>query len=120
MNYIEIPILGKYNFKFDKKKQFSAFIGAYEAYWLSGKDIYKKYSTGETTNIKVDFNSTDYKYNRFDTGIILGLDYTIRNKKNQQIFEIRYEHGMLSSSQEKADALLNRIFTISYSYLFRL
>lgn len=120
MNYIEVPVLGKYNIIQDSKRAFQAYIGGYSAYWLFGKYISTEFSTGIKSKNKVDFKDETFQYNRVDAGLVFGFSYEFRQKKRRSSIDIRYSHGMISSSKVEADALLNRTFSVTYGYSFQI
>lgn len=113
MNYVEIPLSGHYSLFQNSFSSFDVYIGGYAAYWTDGK--YKKtdLSTSETTKIKVDFNSSEYKYSRIDYGILSGLVYHF----GAADFFARYTHSMSGSSSENTDAISNKVFSVGISYL---
>jgi len=63
---------------------------------------------------KIDFNSPDFEYNRHDAGIFTGIRF--RKLKSKLIFDLRYTHAMLSSSNAVADGIFNRLISFSLSY----
>ena len=116
MNYIELPIIAKYNLFFKKYSLINVFIGAYGAFWINGVNHSLDYRTGSKTTKVIDFNKSEYEYERIDAGIIVGVSYESRSNNNY-IIDFRYSHGRIGSSRMDTDALLNRCFTISYTYL---
>ncbi len=120
MDYLEIPVIAKYNIIAKRDKALSPFIGGYAGFWLYGKYVSTNYYTGNKTTVKVNFKNQTIKYNRVDAGLVLGISYDFKQKKRISNIELRYSHSMLGSSKETADALLLRTLTLSYSYLFRI
>ena len=114
MNYIELPISGHYNLTRRKITALNTYIGAYVAYWINGKSKKDDFTTGEYTVTKVDFNNTDYEYNRTDAGIFAGIVYEVRRTS----YFIRYTHSMTGSSQINADALTNRVVSFGITIFF--
>ncbi len=112
MNYIEVPLSGHYSISYNKHSNFNIYIGGYGAYWTDGK--YKRYDliTSEITKIKIDFNNTDFIYNRINAGVLFGFVYKINNFS----YFIRYTHSMIGSSQKNADALSNRVISFGMNY----
>ncbi len=118
MNYLEIPVAGKYLVLSPKKNPLGIFFGGYGAFWLNGKYISTDFKTGESLNTKIDFNSSEHQYSRTDAGIVFGFDKEFNSKNSSWNFECRYAHGMLSSARYRTDAMLHRVFSVSLTYLF--
>ncbi len=113
MNYIEVPVLGQYNFELNRQSEFNIFLGGYASLWTDGKYIYTSNDPYEKETDKVDFKSKDYKYNRIDAGFIGGVSFQIA----RVVIDLRYTHSVISSSQEVADGKLNRVFSLCFGYI---
>lgn len=107
MNYLEIPLSGHYSIIKNKYSSLDLYIGGYAAYWADGKYKRKDLFTKETVVTKIDFNNSNYTYNRIDAGILGGAVY----KKEKADLFITYTHSMIGSSQENADALSNHVIS---------
>ncbi len=112
MNYIEIPISGNYKISLSRHVFFNIYVGGYGAFWTDGKSIITDNITGETITIKTDFNNKNYKYNRIDAGILCGILFNLR----KIYFDIRYVQGMINSSQNNSDAIINRLVSFSIGF----
>jgi len=112
MNYIEVPLSGHYSIIRNKHSNLNLYIGGYGAYWTDGK--YKRIDliNSEQTETKIDFNNTDFVYNRLNVGILAGCSF----QKNNVSYFLRYTHSMIGSSQKNADALSNHITSLGINY----
>ena len=118
INYLEIPFFGKYKLNKSKINILNFYLGGFFAYMINGKDVFTEYPSTEKRTNKFDFNNPNYKYNRIDFGANIGFNFEYISKKRISQVDIRYTHSLVADSKEVADALLSRVFTISYSFLF--
>lgn len=145
LNYLTLPILVKGGYDFDFMK-ISAVVGPYVGIALSGKvksykneELDKEYSVefgeGELTDLTNSMGGPKgYKANRFDFGIIAGLQPSVKLGPGEIILDIRYAWGFIDIDNPTADekeqyeveeqeeyySQCNRALNISVGYIFRL
>ena len=115
MNYVVLPITGQYKIYLTKYDFISIYIGGFVAFWTDGKNKATSLLSGETVAVNVDFSNEFYKYSRFDAGLLGGASYKFNKKFG---IDLRYTHSRLSSSEEYADGISNRVTAISLTYSF--
>jgi hypothetical protein len=123
LRYIEIQTAGQIDINPDDKLIFSPYIGTYAAYWLSGERRYFDYKNNIYLTDSINFgNDSTFRYNRYDLGIIGGIDIKFPQKRNKKIIisGIRYEQGMISTDIEKVNGWKNRTFIVYLRYIFKL
>ena len=118
-DYLQCSVAGKVSSDNRDYRVFSAFIAPYFSYWLSGMRYHMDYKNREEQREKIDFNNPDYTYNRLDAGIIVGVEYKVKQSKHRQLtIELRYEHGLISNNISKVDGLKNRSLSLAFGYRF--
>ncbi len=118
MNFVEIPVLAGMKIFHNRYRAWELGFGPYAAFWTDGKYYYLSYKTFQETTTKVDFTDKTNKYNRWDTGIFAQMAYELTSKNSWE-FALRYQHGMLSSSEEYVDPVRHRLVSLSIAYLFK-
>lgn len=89
LNYIELPVLLVVNLT----NNFNVHFGPYVAYLIDGKAT----NDAQGTLFDIENNLKNEDYNRFDTGLSLGLGYTA----NHLGFGVRYNYGLQKVGKER-------------------
>lgn len=121
-SYAEISTAGQLDLNYDKKVNFSPYLGYFVAYWLSGKYQYFDYKNSEfiTGNIYLKSDTT-FAYNRIDLGLLAGIDTKIKLSRKQILtIGFRYEHGLLSTEKNKIDGWKNRNLSLYLALNFKI
>ena len=135
LNYIEVPVLLKASFG-PSEVQFYLNAGPYWGHWLGGKSKYKL-SVVETDKDPVDFKvNSDIDFekdwpegsiaNRTDFGIIFGGGFAYESGPGKILIDFRYSSSLrdlstwedLNAKPEDHKELRNRVFGISFAYIF--
>ena len=115
-SYVEIPFMIDYGFLIPSVENLKLHVnlGAYAAYWISGK--YKMKGFDESSE---DFDFTKSNASRFDFGPNFGgkIEYILKNGSLN--LDFRYEIGVLDLQKQANDdtSNTNRAFVIGLSYM---
>ena len=90
LNYIEVPVLLVVNLT----NNFNIHAGPYFAYLVDGKAT----NDAQGTLFDVENNLKNEDYNKFDTGLSVGLGFD----KNQFGFGVRYNYGLQKVGKERS------------------
>jgi Outer membrane protein beta-barrel domain len=120
-NYGQVNAAGKIDLNPDSDIIISPYLSPYAAYWISGKRMQTDIKTGIPRIDKIDLKSdTTYAYNRYDLGIIIGVDFKFEQPNHRYfILGTKYEQGMISTDIDKVDGWRNKNFSIYFRYMFR-
>ncbi|MEL6969348.1 MAG: porin family protein [Bacteroidota bacterium] len=117
LNYLQLPILIKYETPLLKKLTLNLQTGAGFAYLLSGFREARLFGSDMPTERRsLDFSGTDEEINRFDFGSTssLGVGYPLPKGKIQLSFD--YYHSFMDADQ-KVDSQ-NRTWAVGLGYQF--
>lgn len=130
--FIELPVLAKASFG-NKKFQEHLVLGPYVGYWLSGSSRIEVYDAsgsveiyGQDYNFTNDYDGIDYKSNRLELGINVGVGATYHLDRSAISFDIRYVHGLSDQYKYKYGRddnmykTSNQVINASFAYLFSL
>jgi len=121
-NYGQFSSFGQIDLNPDGNVLVSPFMGPYTAYWISGVR-YQYDVKGNTYDYdKIYLNSdTTFAYNRFDSGIIVGVDFKFEKSNHKKlVMGMMYELGMVTTDIEKVDGWKNRNLTLYLELYYRL
>ncbi|MCR5130966.1 MAG: PorT family protein [Prevotella sp.] len=93
LNYLEVPLLLKYQYKLDRNLALTPFLGGYLACGVGGKIKDQATRTAESA-------FSDYNFRRFDGGIRLGCGLMV----DMLYLEIGYDAGLANISQDSFDS----------------
>lgn len=134
-NYIEFPVLLKLSFGPDEVRGFIN-AGPYWGKWLGGKyktdidsvvnGVSSSYKNTHDIDFDQDYLSLDYKANQSDFGLIIGGGFMYEAGPGNLLIDFRYtmslrdinDWGDSSLKPEGYNELKNRVFSISFGYLF--
>ncbi|MEA3496691.1 MAG: porin family protein [Bacteroidota bacterium] len=126
LNYIEIPILYKYDFDLDYLIVYTN-IGPYLSFLAGGTG--KRYGASwdtRTNDIKKFFDESDKQpYSNIDVGLCLGAGASYEIGPGNAFAEMRYNIGLIDVAKDSEDSFYknigkNRVFNIFLGYRFYL
>ncbi|MCF8370587.1 MAG: PorT family protein [Bacteroidales bacterium] len=135
LNYVEVPVLLKLSFGPDEVRGFVN-AGPYWGKWLGGKTKTKidYIIAGESSEVdethEIDFDAdyldTDFQANQSDFGLIIGGGFMYEAGPGNLLIDFRYTMSLRdindwkdsSLKPEGYSELKNRVFSISFGYLF--
>ena len=107
----------------DSKIIVSPYISPFVAYWLSGTMSFwdsknNVYVTDEEIYLG---NDTTFRYNRYDTGILTGIDFKIKQPHHRfWTIGFCYEYSMLTTAREEIYGWKNRNIKFYIQYFYRI
>ena len=135
--YFEVPVLLKYAFGPDEVRGFIN-VGPYWGKWLHGKYKTKvdyveageewTYDEDESIDFDADFEGLGYEANRADFGLVLGGGFMYETGPGNLLIDFRYTRSFRdiydwNDSTDKPEGykeMKNRVFAITFGYLFYL
>jgi len=87
INYLEIPLLLRYNLSNRNSNQFSILAGTYFSYAITNNRIVKVDKVSESENM--------ININNYDWGIAAGISYSFSINKSQFIVDYRLSYGLV-------------------------
>lgn len=117
--YLQVESLGRYAANLKKNNYLTFGIGPYFSFWATGNYVTIDNATGLKTKSKIEFETLDFKYNRFDGGIVFAIGYLFKNDCKAWGMDIKYEVGMVSNAGENVDGSKNRVLSVNLYYLFK-
>lgn len=118
--YLQVDFLGKYAHNINKNNYLTFGLGPFAAFWATGKYVTKDLIYGTKITEKIDFRNTNYKFNRWDAGIIFSVGYLLKTNYKALAFDLRYEIGAISNAKENVDGSKNKVLSINMFYYFKL
>jgi outer membrane immunogenic protein len=117
LNYLEMPLLFKYNFGMMGDSQWmpNVYAGPYAAYRLNGKFKVKFDGQTETEDINSD------EMNTIDYGLVLGAGLDVPMGRGQITFDVRYSLGMANTAKNdpgENEKTRNRVLQALVGYSF--
>lgn len=93
INYLEIPVLGKFNFH-QQTFDLNLFAGPSIAYGISGVTYFSSTTNGITNTDKQTINFKNDQINRVDVDLNFGMGATFPLGINSVFFDFRYQFGI--------------------------
>ena len=118
-DYLQLSIAGKVSTDPREEQIFAFYIAPFTSFWTSGKRWEVDSKDNESHESNFDFENDEYTYNRWDAGILIGVEFRKTQTKHRQwLIDIRYEHGFISNNITSVDGTLNRVIYLSFGYMF--
>jgi hypothetical protein len=123
LNYAQLDIGGQLDLSPHSKIMLSPYISPFTSFWISGYQTFwdnknNQYITDQEIYLK---NDTTFRYNRYDIGILTGIDLKIKQPKHRfWIIGFRYEYSMLTTAKEEVYGWKNRNICFYIQYVYRI